>query len=248
MSANLVFISGASSGIGRELAAAVPFHDARVVDLSRRGAPGLDHVPADLAEPAGWAAAAAAFDRELSGFRGERAVFIHCSGTIEPMGFAGEVDPVAYQRNVLLNSAAPQILGDAWLRAVRCTSASAQLAMITSGAAHSVYEGWSSYGAGKAAVDQWVRTVGAEQERRGGRCRVISVAPGVVATPMQEEIRATSPADFPQHDRFVALHEQGELRRPDEVAQEIWSILERGFDNGSVIDLRDLAVSRSASG
>ena len=32
------------------------------------------------------------------------------------------------------------------------------------GAAGNVYEGWTSYGAGKAAVDQWVRTAGAEQE------------------------------------------------------------------------------------
>jgi benzil reductase ((S)-benzoin forming) len=60
---------------------------------------------------------------------------------------------------------------------------------------------------------------------------------------MQAVIRATSGADFPEVDRFVELHEQGELRDSDEVAQDIWELLERGFENGSVVDLRDYAGS-----
>jgi len=111
--------------------------------------------------------------------------------------------------------------------------------MISSGAAHSVYAGWTSYGAGKAAVDQWVRAAGAEQALRGQRCRVLSVAPGVVATAMQEEIRAMSAVDFPEVAKFVELHETGTLREPKTAAREIWGLLERDLENGSVLDLRD---------
>jgi len=239
MSKSLIFVSGASSGIGRALVRAVPFDDARSIDISRRGGAGCEHFAADLADPAGWRSVDELFDREIPGFTGERVVFIHSAGTLEPMGYAGEVDAGQYARNVLLNSAAPQVLGDAFLRAVAKGSANAWLVFISSGAASSVYEGWTSYAAGKAAVDQWVRTAGAEQESRGGRCRVLSVAPGVVATGMQEQIRAMPTSAFPEVDKFVALHQGGELREPAIVARDLWALLDRGHVNGAVLDLRD---------
>jgi benzil reductase ((S)-benzoin forming) len=139
----------------------------------------------------------------------------------------------------LLNSASPQVLGDAFLRAAREVRAACYLVMISSAAARNIYEGWTAYGPGKAAVDQWVRTAGVEQERRGGRCRLLSVAPGIVATKMQAEIRATPSEEFPEVERFIALHETGQLREPSEVAREIWSLLEKDFENGAVLDLRD---------
>jgi NAD(P)-dependent dehydrogenase (short-subunit alcohol dehydrogenase family) len=236
---NLVLLTGGSSGIGLALAETVPWPDARVVDVSRRGAPGALHVAADLADPGAWTRVAGVLEREVAGFAGDRVALFHCAGTLTPIGFAAEVDPAAYTRNVLLNSAAPQVLGAAFLRAARSTRARCHLVMIGSGAARSVYEGWTSYGAGKAAVDQWVRTAGAEEERRGGRCRVLSVAPGVVATAMQEEIRRAQPRDFPELARFVSLHEEGELREPKTVAHEIWALLDRPLENGAVLDLRD---------
>jgi NAD(P)-dependent dehydrogenase (short-subunit alcohol dehydrogenase family) len=236
----VVFVTGASSGIGLALARSVPFR-ARVVGISRRAPPAaIEHVAADLAEPAGWAAAARCFEAELARFAGPRAVLWHCAGTLEPVGFAGEVDAQAYRRAVLLDAAAPLVLGDAFLRALGDRVPRADLAMISSGAATRVYEGWSAYGAGKAALDHWVRTVGAEQERRGGRCRVLAVAPGVVETPMQDRVRASAPGDFPAVERFRDLHARGQLLAPEDVAGQLWALLERGLPNGSVVDLREL--------
>ena len=111
--------------------------------------------------------------------------------------------------------------------------------MISSGAATGAYPGWSGYCAGKAAVDQWVRTAGLEQARAKNGCKILAVAPGVVETAMQQEIRATPAADFPDVAKFVALHEGGELRRPEAVAPEIWALLGRDLENGAVVDLRD---------
>jgi benzil reductase ((S)-benzoin forming) len=179
------------------------------------------------------------FEREVAGFAGERIVFFHSAGTLSPIGFAGETDPEAYTRNVLLNSAAPQVLGAAFLRAAAHTEARCQLVNISSGAASNAYAGWSSYCAGKAAADQWVRTVGLEQERRGGRVRLLSVAPGVVATAMQEEIRSTPERDFPDVASFVGLHDDGVLRDPADVARELWTLLDADLENGAVLDLRD---------
>jgi benzil reductase ((S)-benzoin forming) len=239
MPGKLVFITGASSGIGLALARAAPRGPVRIIDISRRGTDACEHFAADLADPASWSRVAQLFESEIQAFAGDRVVFIHSAGTLQPMGFAGEVDGEAYARNVLLNSAAPQVLGAAFLRAVRGCKARSDLVMISSGAAESIYEGWTAYGAGKAAVNQWVRIAGAEQIRRGGRCHILAIAPGVVATAMQEEIREMPEDRFPEVAKFVALHEAGELREPSTVAREIWDLVLGGTANGAVLDLRD---------
>ncbi len=217
----------------------MPWDDARIIDISRSGAPGLDHVEADLSDPASWPVAGESFRNELEGFDGERVMFVHAAGMVEPIGFAGEVDDATYSANVIVNSAAPQVLGHLFLAAARHVSAERYLIMLTSGAASSVYPGWTSYGAGKAAIDQWVRNAGAEQTGRG-RVQVLSVAPGSVDTAFQEQLRSTSEEDFPKRQKFLDLHEEAKLSDPDEVAKAIWSLPDRRLENGSVIDLREL--------
>jgi benzil reductase ((S)-benzoin forming) len=238
---SLIWISGASAGIGAALAANVPYGDARVIDLSRRGGGPAEHFKADLSDPADWVRVEQHFLEELAGYDGERVVFIHNAGTITPIGPADGVEGAAYTRAVLLNSAAPQVLGRAFLRATANLTCERQLVMLSSGAAKTAYAGWSAYNAGKAAVEQWVRTVGAEQDAlSGGGCRVIAVAPGVVDTAMQTEIRATDEQDFPTVGRFHELKQSGALTTPTEAATGIWSLLDRPLPNGSCVDLRNL--------
>jgi benzil reductase ((S)-benzoin forming) len=236
----LVWISGASSGIGAALAATVPF-DAEVVDFSRRGGtPGTHHVAVDLADPGSWCLVEQDFARRLSSFTGDRVVFVHNAGTLTPLGLADEVDSAAYTRNVLLNSAAAQVLGHYFLQAVADLDCDQHLLMISSGAAQRPYEGESSYCAGKAAMDQWVRVVGREQDRRIPGCRVVAIAPGIVDTAMQDEIRATDVHAFPQAQRFRDLWHNGGLSQPEEAARAIWSVLDRKLENGAVLHVRDL--------
>jgi benzil reductase ((S)-benzoin forming) len=151
------------------------------------------------------------------------------------------VDAEAYTQAVLLNSAAPQVLGRAFLQATAGLTCERHLVILSSGAARKPYPGWSAYNAGKAAVDHWVRTVGAEQaSTAGGGCRVIAVAPGVVDTAMQGEIRAVDEDAFPAVERFRELQRTGGLISPEAAADGIWSLFDRVLPNGSVLDLREL--------
>jgi NAD(P)-dependent dehydrogenase (short-subunit alcohol dehydrogenase family) len=241
MGTSLVWIAGASGGIGQALAHTVPWPGARVIGINRNpSGEGIEHLKADLADPSTWPVIGASFHRELQHFDGRHVVFVYSAGTLDPLGFAAEVDSPAYQHNVLVNSAAPQVLGQQFLAAARALDVRRHLIMLTSGAAKSVYPGWTSYGASKAAVDQWVRNAGAEQDRRGG-VQVWSIAPGTVDTGMQKQLRDTTEERFPNRQKFLDLHERGELSDPQEVAVQIWKLIDQGLDNGSVVDLRKLS-------
>lgn len=226
---------------------AVPWQGARVIGISRRPPEGAEHLRADLADPAGWAAVGESFRREVEGFTGDRVVFVHAAGTVDPVGFAADVDADAYEANVVLNSASPQVLGQMFLAATHGLDAQRHVVMMTSGAAKSVYPGWTSYGAGKAAIDQWVRAAGAEQSERGG-AQVLAVAPGTVDTGMQGRLRESDESAFPQRQKFVDLHAAGKLSDPDQVAAQIWSLLDEGLASGEVVDLRQLAQRSGAGG
>ena len=82
MAETLVLLTGASSGIGLALAKAVPFEDARIIGIGRRGAEDCEHCAADLADPASWRRVAQLFMREIQSFTGDRVVFIHCAGGV----------------------------------------------------------------------------------------------------------------------------------------------------------------------
>ncbi|MFP4634719.1 MAG: SDR family NAD(P)-dependent oxidoreductase [Nitriliruptoraceae bacterium] len=236
---NLVIVTGGSSGLGRAVLAAAPTGSHRI-DVSRSGPPeeADDHVRADLSDPAAWSGLGATLAAMIAEHPWQRICVVHAAGTLEPIGFAGEVDGAAYTRNVLLNCAAGQVIGHLVLAAVQGLAIPRDLVLISSGAARTAYPGWSAYGAGKAAIDQWVRSVGAEQAQRGG-ARVLSVAPGVVATAMQAAIRAADPTDFPNVGRFHELYESGQLVEPADAASALWSLLDDPeVATGSVVDLR----------
>jgi benzil reductase ((S)-benzoin forming) len=242
VSAVLLWITGASSGIGAAMVDTVPYDDVHIVDISRSGGtPGTEHVPADLADPAAWSAVAAHFQARLAQFDGEHVCFVHAAASLSPIGFAGEVNHATYQRTALLNAAAPQVLGDALLHALEVSpfDGTADLVFVSSGAAKRPIEGWSVYCAGKAGQDMWVRTVGAEQRRRGTRRRVLAIAPGVVATRMQEQIRATDAHDFPDVDRFRQLYADGQLLDPVDSARRMWALVTGDAESGAVLDVRD---------
>lgn len=238
----LVIVTGGSAGLGRALLDTAP-DGARRVDVSRSGhpeVPEVRHVAADLADPASWPSVGDAIAEEVTGRDWQRVTVIHAAGVLEPIGFAGEVDTDAYTRNVLLNSAATQVIGHLALAPMRGLDTRCELVMLSSGAARTAYPGWSSYGAAKAATDHWVRCVAAERAHRDGHIRVLSVAPGVVATGMQEFIRSTSEHDFPPVERFHRLHAEGHLEDPDDVARRLWRLLDADPPiAGPVVDLRD---------
>ena len=70
----------------------------------------------------------------------------------------------------------------------------------------------------------------------------MSVAPGIVDTGMQAEIRGTSPEDFPSLQSFIDLHANGDLARSEEVAAHLMPLVTgHSMDqSGQRFDVREL--------
>ena len=220
----LAFITGASSGIGEGMARAAIEAGTTVATVSRRPGPGSHHA-ADLSDPGAWPGVFRWMEQQITDVTPDWVALAHCAATLTPIGFAADVDIDAYTRNVLLNSAAPQVLGAGFLGIIAKAELPGALMQISSGAATTPYAGWSSYSAAKAAVDQWTRVVDEEERMAGRSIRVMSVAPGVVATDMQIEIRSSTVEQFPRVARFHALAEEGALADPGDVGTRLWRIL-----------------------
>jgi NAD(P)-dependent dehydrogenase (short-subunit alcohol dehydrogenase family) len=207
-----------------------------VIGISRRGRLGPDDLRLDLSDPSSWSAVDESFRTHLRSYRGERVAFFHAAADLRPIGFAGELDAAEYTRSVLLNSAAPQVLGNLFVSAARDVDARRFLVLITSAGSGQVMPGVTSYISGKTALDQWVRIAGAEQSIRSG-IQVLAVNPGSVDTPMQQNLREADASDLPRQPFFVELHRRGGLLDPGVVAGRIWTVLDEDVPNGSVIDV-----------
>ena len=221
----IVWISGATEGLGSGLARNVPYPGARIINLSRRPHPELETIRFDLTAPETWEAVGESFRRELRNFEGKRAIFIHNAVCRSHAGFVGDVDHVTYMRELLANGTAPQILGDMFLRAVG-PSYESGLVLISSAAARSPFEGHASYCAAKAGVEMWVRVVRRELKRRRRNTWVVAIRPGFVDSPTTR-YEATLPMhDYPVGEQMARQFASGEgVMSPDQAGAGIWAML-----------------------
>ncbi|MDD3354704.1 SDR family NAD(P)-dependent oxidoreductase [Zoogloea sp.] len=235
-------LTGHTRGLGAALLAELQNRGFQVLGLSRNRlaeAPGLTQQSIDLASPSSlqsWLKTNA-----LAHFLADadQAVLINNAGSLQPVAMLGQQDAQAIAAAVAVNVTAPLTLANGFL-AVTAEVRDRRILHISSGAARSVYPGWSVYGATKAALDHHARAAAAE---RHPGVRIASLAPGVLDTDMQVEVRASDPAQFPGLSRFTILKQEGQLRAPAAAATELVTyLLSDDFGTRVDGDLRSLAV------
>jgi benzil reductase ((S)-benzoin forming) len=218
----LLWISGATEGIGLGLARNTPYPHARIINLSRRPHAVYESIAIDLADPATWDRARESFRRQLAGFRG-RAFFIHNAFYSEAVGLVGRVDSAKYEKSVLANVAAPMVLAEAFISACP-PDIEAGLVMMSSGSAAVPLEGLATYCAAKIAIEHWVEVVQRERESRGGQGPwVVAVRPGGVDT-APARAAASLPTDV--YPRAGTMARAFDRRLDiDTAARRIWNAL-----------------------
>ncbi|GAA1813711.1 SDR family NAD(P)-dependent oxidoreductase [Planosporangium flavigriseum] len=216
-----VVLTGVSRGLGAALFAQLAGRGDRIFAVGRRfseeqlalATAEPDRITLDEAELADPTTLPLP-DRLRDFLRGsDECVLIHNAGMVEPIGKIGELPDAGIVTAAGVNLIAPMLLTDAFMEA-RPAEATGRVLFISSGAAHRVIEGWSVYSATKRGAETFFDALSVEHPD----LYVANVNPGVMDTGMQTAIRG---ADFPGRERFVGLHERGELPDPAEVAQRI---------------------------
>lgn len=224
---NIVWITGATSGIGEALARTCPWPDTEIISVSRREHPDHETVRFDLTDMDSWARVGDHLTARLADFRGERAVFIH--NALYYWGgraYMGEGDPAHHRDEIIANVVSPLVLGDMFIRAAEPAvdaGVDCGLVQISSASARIAYPGLAIYGAAKASMEQWVRAVRAERADRGRGPWVGAIRPGFVDTPAARR-EAELPVDT--HPGIAGIAEAvrtGNMLDADECAVNIWS-------------------------
>jgi NAD(P)-dependent dehydrogenase (short-subunit alcohol dehydrogenase family) len=71
--------------------------------------------------------------------------------------------------------------------------------------------------------------------------RVVSLAPGIIDTDMQQQLRAGDPSRFPDVGRFREFKASGALQSCEDTAQRLIAYAQRDdFGNEALADLRSL--------
>jgi NAD(P)-dependent dehydrogenase (short-subunit alcohol dehydrogenase family) len=228
-------VTGHTRGLGAALAEYLLSLDIPVLALSRsrnpalaaRHAGRLEEAELDLADLAGletWLAGDG-LRRFVAGAR--TVLLVNNAGMLQPVGPIEGQDAGAIARAVSVNVAAPLMLASA-LAAASGEAQDRRIVHVSSGAARNAYPGWSIYCATKLDPNRALR--------------ICSVAPGVIDTDMQAEIRATGLDRFPQRERFEALKNEGRLATPDQAAKKLVDYaLSDAFGTTPVADVRELA-------
>lgn len=226
--ANVVWITGATSGIGEALVRNCPWPDTRIVSVSRRPHPDLETVPFDLTDPTSWDGVGRHLTETLATFRGERALFIHNALHFWGRAYMGEGDHATHVEEFMANCVAAIALGDWFLRAAPPAvnaGVDCGLVQMSSASARVVYPGYAIYGGAKAAIEQWVRCVRAEREDRGKGPWVSAIRPGFVDTPAARREADLPPDTHPGVPGIAEAVRTGNMLAADESASLIWAAI-----------------------
>lgn len=113
-----------------------------------------------------------------------------------------------------------------------------KIAQLSSGAAHNSIASWGTYCTSKAGIEMHASVLQKECDEAGLNVKVYAIAPGVVDTDMQAEIRSSDENSFSSRSNFIDLKENGDLISPDKAAFTFIDLLNNQTIPGSYT-LRD---------
>lgn len=245
-------ITGTSRGLGKALAKALIRDHHRVFCISRKKDPEL----MEVAEGLSGGVSFFEFDlgdtekvrklmddifKEIDLASSEGVYLVNNAGVLAPVKRLEDCEDEEILNNLHVNLAAPLILTSAFIRHTQHFKGEKRIINISSGAGRKPHYGWSNYCAAKAGVNHFTRSVGLEQEKSQYPVKILSLAPAIMDTKMQEEIRSSKEKDFQELEKFKKYKKEGKLLSPEAVAEKVKELLLREkFEQGEIMDVRDL--------
>lgn len=252
MKRRLYVVTGSSRGLGAAVARQLlgaPAHT--LLGVSRRANPELvraaaesgatcEQWQADLADPVPVAVRLRDWLARFDADRFESARLINNAGALAPTGALEDAGLDALSAALRVGLEAPLLLTAAFLAATADWTADRRVLNVSSGLGRRAMAGQATYCAAKAGMDHLSRAVALDQAEKARGARIVSLAPGVIDTDMQVQLRSADDAGFPDRANFVELEKTGRLTTPEDTATRLIAWLERAdFGTTPVADIRE---------
>ncbi|MBV8036709.1 SDR family NAD(P)-dependent oxidoreductase [Roseateles sp.] len=232
---HLYIVTGSSRGLGAALARQLAQPDHTVIGIARQPNPALDaeQWALDLADPLPAAERLQAWLRAHTGWHG--ATLINNAALLSDPGPLAGSDLAGLSAAMRVGLEAPALLSRVFL-AETTDVPTRRILNISSGLGRRAMAGSAAYCAVKAGLDHLSRALALEEPGVG----IVSLAPGVIDTDMQVQLRGADPGRFPEQTRFQGLKDGGQLQTAEATAAAIVRFMLRpDFGKTIVADIRE---------
>lgn len=247
---HLTIITGASRGMGLAIAQQLLSPTARLLCISRntnaqlaeeaqRAGAQLEQWPRDLAHGEAVATALSAWFANIDPQTIASVTLINNAALISAMVPLRDASPTELATALRVGLEAPMQLTAAFLGMTRNWNTQRKVLNISSGLGRRAMASSASYCAAKAGMDHFTRCVALDEAQLENGAKVCSLAPGVIDTDMQVQLRTSDPAKFPDVAMFAGMHSGKQLSSPADAAQKVIAFLNRpDFGSEPVADVR----------
>ena len=252
MKKHLTILTGASRGMGLAMAEQLCHADQWVLCISRGQSDALTAIAdkhgahlvqwqADLAQPATVSEKLSHWFDALNPEEFASATLINNAGLIGHLGPINDASAEHLLQGIAVNLQAPIVVSSVFLKHTRHWQLPRKILNISSGLGRRPMAASALYCAGKAGLDHFTRCLALDEALHANPAKVVSLAPGVIDTDMQTDLRSAKGAGFPDQNMFVQMKNTGALTTPTVAAAQILAYLQRpDFGDNPVADVRDI--------
>ncbi|MDD2883003.1 MAG: SDR family NAD(P)-dependent oxidoreductase [Rhodoferax sp.] len=251
MAKHLYILTGASRGMGLAMAEQLlaPHHqllcisrhaNLALASLANEKACLIEQWSCDLADAQPVASQLMHWLNALAPDSLKSATLINNAGMIPAIAPLSASNPLELARALRVGLEAPMLLSAAFLKATLALPTPRKVLNISSGLGRRPMASQAAYCAAKAGMDHFTRCLALDEARLANGAKVCSLAPGVIDTNMQTQLRGASPDTFPDQAGFAQLKQSGQLTSASDAAKRVLVWLQRpDFGQQAVADVRD---------
>ena len=164
---------------------------------------------------------------------------INNAGVIPPIVPLRQSNPADLALALRVGREAPMALSAAFLGGTHSWPVPRKVLNISSGLGRYPMASQAGYCAAKAGMDHFTRCLALDEALHANGAKVCALAPGVIDTDMQVQLRGAAGEAFPDQSKFLQLKAQGQLSSPEAAAENVLRFLASAdFGREPVADVR----------